>query len=70
MGRLFSGVRLKDFYIAIRYLHETEKYPVCKLCAVSNNNRSSYYKGLKQKPSQNQIRNKEIIGWMKELYEE
>ena len=67
---MVSGVRLEDSYIAIRYLHDTQKYPVLKLCAVLNINRSSYYKWLKRKPSTNQLQNEEIIGWIKELYEE
>ena len=67
---MVSGVRLEDSYVAIRYLHETEKYPILKLCAVLNINRSSYYKWLKRKPSTNQLQNEEIIGWIKELYEE
>lgn len=67
---MVSGVRQEDSYIAIRYLHDTEKYPVCKLCAVLNINRSSYYKWLKRKPSTNQVQNEGILSWIKELYEE
>ena len=67
---MVSGVRQEDSYVAIRYLHDTEKYPVCKLCAVLNINRSSYYKWLKRKPSINQVQNEEILSWIKELYEE
>ena len=67
---MVSGVRLEDSYIAIRYLHDTQKYPISKLCAVLNINRSSYYKWRKRKPSTNQVQNEEIIDWIKELYEE
>ena len=67
---MVSGVRQEDSYIAIRYLHDTEKYPVCKLCTVLNINRSSYYKWLKRKPSTNQVQNEGILSWIKELYEE
>ena len=67
---MVSGVRLEDSYIAIHYLHETEKYPIVKLCAVLNINRSSYYKWLKRRPSTSQLQNEEIIGWIKGLYEE
>lgn len=67
---MVSGVRQEDSYIAIRYLHDTEKYPVCKLCAVLSINRSSYYKWLKRKPSTNQVQNEGILSWIKELYEE
>ncbi len=41
---MVSGVRQEDSYVAIRYLHDTEKYPIVKLCAVLSINRSSYYK--------------------------
>ena len=67
---MVSRVRQEDSYVAIRYLHDTEKYPVCKLCAVLNISRSSYYKWLKRKPSTNQVQNEEILSWIKELYEE
>ena len=67
---MVSGVRQEDSYIAIRYLHDTENYPIVKLCAVLRVNRSSYYKWLKRNPSTNQLQNEEIIGWIKELYEE
>ena len=67
---MVSGVRQEDSYIAIRYLHDTQKYPITKLCVAANINRSSYYKWTKQKPSTNQLQNEEIIGWIKELYEE
>ena len=67
---MVSGVRQEDSYIAIRYLHETEKYPVKKLCAILGINRSSYYKWSKREPSTKQMENEEIISWIKELYEE
>ena len=66
---MVSGVRQEDSYVAIRYLHDTQKYPIVKLCAVLNINRSSYYKWSKRKPSTNQLQNEKIIGWIKELYE-
>lgn len=67
---MVSGVRQEDSYIAIRYLHDTEKYPIAKLSSVLNINRSSYYKWLKRTSSTNQIQNEEIIGWIKKLYED
>ena len=67
---MVSGVRLEDSYVAIRYLHDTQGYPISKLCAAVSINRSSYYKWLKREPSTNQLQNEEIIGWIKELYEE
>ena len=67
---MVSGVRQEDSYIAIRYLHETAGYSICKLCNAVSINRSSYYKWLKRNPSINQLQNEAIIGWIKELYEE
>lgn len=67
---MVSGVRQEDSYIAIRYLHETEKYPVKKLCAILGINRSSYYKWSKREPSTKQMENEKIISWIKELYEQ
>ena len=67
---MVSGVRQEDSYIAIRYLHDTQGYPIRKLCAAVSINRSSYYKWLKREPSTNQTQNEEIITWIKELYEE
>ena len=59
---MVSGVRQEDSYIAIRYLHDTQGYPIRKLCAAMSINRSSYYKWLKRSPSTNQTQNEEIIG--------
>lgn len=67
---MVSGVRQEDSYIAIRYLHETKKYPVKKLCTILGINRSSYYKWSKREPSTKQLENEDIISWIKELYEE
>ena len=54
---MVSGVRQEDSCIAIRYLHETEKQTVKKLCGILGVNRSSYYKWLKRKPSTKQLKN-------------
>ena len=67
---MVSGVRQEDSYVAIRYMHETEKYPVKKLCAMLGINRSSYYKWLERESSKKQLENEAIIAWIKELYEE
>jgi transposase InsO family protein len=56
--------------MAIQYLNETEKYPVEKLCERLHVCRSAYYKWLKRKPSQHQKTNEQLVGWIKELYEE
>ena len=67
---MVSGVRQEPAYIAITYLHETENYPIQKLCALLHLNRSSYYKWKKRVSSESQMTNEQIIVWIKELYEE
>jgi putative transposase len=54
----------------VKYLHDTEKYPVKKLCCLIHLNRSAYYKWLKRKPSDSQKVNEQIVEWIKDLYEE
>lgn len=66
---MVSGVRQEGSYIAIRYLHGTEKYSVRKLCAAVGINRSSYYKWMKRRPSKKQLENEKVISYIKELYE-
>lgn len=56
--------------MAIKYLNETEQYPIEKLCKIIHLNRSSYYKWLKREPSASQLENEQIVEWIKELYEE
>lgn len=67
---MVSGVRQEHAYIAITYLHETEHYPIQKLCALLHLNRSSYYKWKQRAPSASQMTNEQLIVWIKELYEE
>lgn len=56
--------------MAVKYLNDTEKYPVKKLCALIHLNRSAYYKWLKRNPSTRQQINEQIVEWIRELYEE
>lgn len=67
---MLSGIHHENEYLSIQYLNQTENYPVEKLCKFLKISRSSYYKWLRRKPSQNQILNEQIAGWIKELYEE
>ena len=66
---MVSGVRQEDSYIAIQYLNQTEKYPICKLCAKLHICRSAYYKWQSRKPSKSQQVNEQLVEWIKELYE-
>ena len=56
--------------MAVKYIHDTEKYPIEKLCKLIHLNRSSYYKWLSRKSSQSQLINEQVVQWIKELYEE
>ncbi|HBL84489.1 MAG TPA: IS3 family transposase [Clostridiales bacterium] len=56
--------------MAVKYLHDTEQYPIKKLCRLIHLNRSAYYKWLKRAPIQSQLLNEQIVEWIKELYEE
>ena len=63
-------MRQENTYLAVKYLGDTEKYSIKKLCGLIHLNRSAYYKWLKRKPSYSQTVNEQIVEWIKELYEE
>lgn len=63
-------MRHENTYKAVKYLHDTECYPIIKLCQLLHLNRSAYYKWLKRAPSQSQLLNEKLVEWIKELYEE
>ncbi len=65
-----SEVRQEDQFLAIKYLNETEKYPIIKLCNALNVARSTYYKWLRRTPSRRQQINKQVMEWIKQHYEE
>ena len=46
-------VRQEPSYLAIQYLHDTEQYPVSKLCAALHIPRCSYYKWRKREKNKN-----------------
>jgi putative transposase len=57
-------------YLAIRELHEAESYPVIQLCNFVGIQRSSYYKWLNRKESDNEKFNKALLPLIKDAYEE
>lgn len=65
-----SGVRNEDKYLAVKYLNETEKYPIQKLCDIAHIARSAYYKWLRRIPSHRQQENEQLVEWIKQHYEE
>lgn len=69
MGCL-NGVRQEKKYLAVSSVHKEKEYPINRLCDILKLNRSSYYKWLKRKESTSEAENKQIIEWIKELYEE
>lgn len=65
-----TGVRQENIYLAVKYLNQTERYPLKKLCTLIHLNRSSYYKWESRTVSASQRTNEQIAEWIKELYEE
>ena len=61
-------VRQEPSYLAIQYLHDTEQYPVSKLCAALHIPRCSYYKWRKREKNKNESLNEQVIEWIKALY--
>ena len=61
-------VRQDPAYLAIEYLHDTENYPISKLCTALRIPRCSYYKWLKRDKNRNELLNEQIIEWIKALY--
>lgn len=56
--------------MAIRDLNETKLYPISELCEIIGIQRSSYYKWLNRKESDNEKFNKEMLSKIKDAYEE
>ena len=65
-GWSLSGERQEEQYPAIKYLNETEQYPIKKLCEIIHIARSSYYKWLKRIPSHSQQINEQVVEWIKQ----
>lgn len=61
-------VRQEASYLAIQYLHDTEQYPISKLCAALHIPRSSYYKWTKREKNRNELLNEQIVERIKALY--
>nr|WP_276358471.1 IS3 family transposase [Cohnella sp. YIM B05605] len=51
-------------------LHEMEPYPISQLCDLAGVQRSSYYKWLNRKESDNEIFNKALLPLIRDAYEE
>ncbi|MHC1720852.1 MAG: IS3 family transposase [Clostridiaceae bacterium] len=51
-------------------LHDTKKYPIMELCDIAEIQRSSYYKWLNRKESNNEQFNKALIPLIKDAYED
>lgn len=56
--------------MTIQNLHDTKSYPITELCEIAGIQRSSYYKWLKRKESNNEKFNKSLIPMIIEAYEE
>ena len=69
-GRLVSGVRNEEKYLAIKYMNKAENYSIHKLCTAFHIARSAYYKWLKRTLSSSQKVNEQLVEWIKQHYEE
>ncbi|TPG73032.1 IS3 family transposase [Brevibacillus laterosporus] len=67
---MLSQVRYEPVYFAIRDLHDSKLYPISQLCENMGIQRSSYYKWLNRKESNNEKFNKELLLMIKDAYEE
>lgn len=56
--------------MTIQNLHDIKSYPITELCEIVGIQRSSYYKWLKRKESNNEKFNKSLIPMIIEAYEE
>ncbi|WP_148265090.1 IS3 family transposase [Clostridium sp. BNL1100] len=57
-------------YLAIQELHDIIAYPITELCNIAGIQRSSYYKWLNRKESNNEQFNKKLLHIIKDVYEE
>lgn len=67
---ILSLVRYESIYLAIQELHDTKTYPISELCDIAGIQRSSYYKWLNRKESNNEQFNKTLLPMIKDAYEE
>jgi len=63
-------VRHETLYLAICDLNKEKSYPISLLCKVSGIQRSSYYKWLNRKESDNEKFNRALLTKIKDAYEE
>ncbi|WP_235846857.1 IS3 family transposase [Neobacillus soli] len=64
-----SKVRNEVMYCAIRELNENKNYPIQLLCTISKTNRSSYYKWLNRKETDQERENRGLLKEIKALYQ-
>src|SRR5699024_12798130 len=62
-----SGVRQEAEYLTIEELKH--KYPITHLCEILGVSRASYYKWLKQEPSESELKRIKLMKWIKEIHE-
>lgn len=67
---VLSQVRYETIYLAIRDLNGMKSYPISELCEIIGVQRSSYYKWLNRKESDNEKLNKKLLLLIKDAYEE
>lgn len=67
---MLSQIRYETIYLSIQELHDTLTYPITELCNIAGIQRSSYYKWLNRKESNNEQFNRSLLPLIKEAYEE
>ena len=65
----FSGVRHETAYQAVKELHETYHWPVCKLCMAAGVSRAGYYKWLNRAASPKQKEDEKLAHLIVEIYQ-
>jgi len=58
----------ETIYLTIQELHNTKAYPITELCDLAGIQRSSYYKWLNRKESNNEQFNKILLPLIKDAY--
>lgn len=63
-------MRYETIYLTIQELHNIMAYPITELCDIAGIQRSSYYKWLNRKESNNEQFNKKLLPLIRDAYEE
>lgn len=65
-----SLVKQEGIYIVIQMFSIQKHYPISTLCEITGISRSAYYKWLHREKGQSELMNEELLGFIREAYEE